>query len=153
MTWAWSSPRRPRASLPFLLMVMLCMSAAGAHAQGSGTTDSTGIDAGSRYGSAIQTSDSSTIEPGLKTYLEPNVPNPFSGPSTRIAYTLAEETRVVLTVYDYFYKVVAVLVDDELQPPGRKIVPFVPEGLPSGMFIYELRTSKGIETRRMLYIK
>jgi hypothetical protein len=153
MTWAWNSPRRPRASLPILLMVMLCISAVGAYAQGSGALNSLGIDAGPLRGSTVQSIDSSTIEPGLKSYLEPNVPNPFSGPATVIAYTLAEETRVVLTVYDYFYRVVAVLVDDVLQPPRRHTVNFFPEGLPSGMFIYELRTSKGIETRRMLYIK
>jgi hypothetical protein len=152
MIWAWSSPRRPRASLLYLLMVMLCMSAVGAYAQGSGASNSSGIDAGPLRGPALQAIDSSTIEPGLKTYLEPNVPNPFSGP-TVIAYTLAEETRVVLRVYDYFYRVVAVLVDDVLQSPKRYTVNFFPEGLPSGMFIYELRTSKGIETRRMLYIK
>jgi hypothetical protein len=134
-------------------MVMLCISAAGAYAQGIGVSNGSGIDAGSLRGSSLQAIDSSVIEPGLKTYLEPNVPNPFSSPSTSIGYTLAEETRVVLRVYDYFYKVVAVLVDNVLQAPGYYKINFFPEGLPSGMFIYELRTSKGIETRRMLYTK
>jgi hypothetical protein len=134
-------------------MVMLCIPAAGAYAQGSGTSDTSGLDAGSLHGPALQAIDSSAIQEGLKTYLEPNVPNPFSGPSTSIGYTLAEESRVILRVYDYFYRVVAVLVDDVLQAPGYYKVSFFPEGLPSGMFIYELRTSKGIETRRMLYIK
>lgn len=100
-------------------------------------------------------SDTVKINPGERTFLEPNFPNPFNV-TTTIAYSLAEPTRVELRVYDFDYVEVAVLVDED-QQPGRYRVLFDPALLPlraaSGMYFYELKTSLGIEQRRMIYMK
>jgi hypothetical protein len=128
MRGAWSFHR---ASASFLLLVVVMLAASAASAQ---------------------TADSTVIEPGKKTFLEPNFPNPFSN-VTVIGYTIDEETQVELKVYDVTYRLVAVLVDNVRQAPQRYEVVFTPAGLPSAMYFYELRTSQGVQQRRMLFIK
>ena len=100
-------------------------------------------------------SDTVKINPGQRTFLEPNFPNPFNV-ATTIAYSLAEPTRVELRVYDFDFVEVALLVDED-QQPGRYRVLFDPNLLPlraaSGMYFYELKTNRGVELKRMLYIK
>jgi|GEM_PF-1918067 len=100
--------------------------------------------------------DTVVISPGARDYLEPNAPNPFGDPrsETEIAYSLAEESPVELRIYDFFYNEVATLVDGVVQPAGRHVVPFDPPAtMPSGMYFYELRTSRYRELRRMIYVK
>ncbi len=100
--------------------------------------------------------DTVVISPGGRDYLEPNAPNPFGDPrsETEIAYSLAEESPVELRIYDFFYNEVATLVDGVVQPAGRYIVPFdPPPTMPSGMYFYELKTSRYRELRRMIYVK
>lgn len=99
--------------------------------------------------------DSIDILPGERTFLEPNFPNPFSV-ATTIAYSIAEQTRVELRVYDFDFVEVALLVDEDQQPGRYRVLfdPFMlPLRAPSGMYFFELRTSRGIEQRRMLYTK
>jgi hypothetical protein len=96
--------------------------------------------------------DSIVIIPGQPLYLEPNIPNPFSTKTT-IGYTLDRETPVTLAVYDQFYNLIEVLVDDEYQTEGRYEVEYNPKGaLASGWYFYSLKTSAGVETRRMMHI-
>jgi hypothetical protein len=98
------------------------------------------------------TADSAQIKPGLRTFLEPNAPNPFQF-TTRIAYTISQETHVVLRVYDFYFNEVETLVD-EVQAAGRHIVDWDPEGtVSSGMYFYELRTNDQTELGRMLYVR
>jgi hypothetical protein len=95
------------------------------------------------------------ITPGKRDFLEPNAPNPFGSgsTSTRISYSISEESRVQLKVYDFFYEEIAVLVDS-LLPAGYYTVVFDPKGrIPSGMYFYELKTERTRELRRMLYVK
>jgi len=96
-----------------------------------------------------------TIVPGKRDFLEPNAPNPFGSvsPFTKISYSIAEDSHVLLKVYDFFYEEVETLVDS-LQPAGYYTVTFNPRGrIPSGMYFYELRTERTRELRRMLYVK
>jgi hypothetical protein len=100
-------------------------------------------------------SDSVDISPGTRTFLEPNFPNPFPV-TTTIAYSIAEDTRVQLKVYDFDYVEVATLVDAD-QLKGRHVVIFDTRELDlrvaSGVYFYELKTKQGIEQRRMIYMK
>jgi hypothetical protein len=95
------------------------------------------------------------VTPGKRDFLEPNVPNPFGSgsPSTRISYSISEESHVLLKVYDFFYQEVATLVDSIL-PAGYYTEVFDPAGrIPSGMYFYELRTERTRELKRMMYVK
>lgn len=95
-------------------------------------------------------------EPGIpqKFSLEQNYPNPFN-PQTTIRYTLAEESQVMLTVFDLLGREVARLVH-ERQPPGAYSAVFdatTHATLPSGVYFYRLNAGSLITTRKMLYIR
>lgn len=96
-----------------------------------------------------------SVKPGPRDFLEPNAPNPFGVASltTRIAFTIAQPSRVELRIYDFFYNEVVTLIDSDL-PPGRHVMEFnPPPTMPSGMYFYELKTNHFRDLRRMVYIK
>jgi hypothetical protein len=100
--------------------------------------------------------DTAVILPGSRDFLEPNFPNPFGqfGRQTDIAYSLSAEAPVELKIYDFFYNEVMTLVDGDVQPAGRHVVPFdPPPTMPTGMYFYELKTPRYRELRRMMYIR
>lgn len=80
-----------------------------------------------------------------------NYPNPFN-PSTTISYKLKETGRVVLTVFDIMGREVAQLVNG-MQSSGEHSVSFDGTNLPSGMYIYQLKTNGYISSRKMLLLK
>ncbi len=83
--------------------------------------------------------------------LEPNYPNPFN-PMTVIQYHLPEQTSVQLTVYDILGREVVTLVDEH-QQSGHHEVTFDATGLPSGTYLYRIRTEGFNKTRSMMFIK
>jgi hypothetical protein len=83
--------------------------------------------------------------------LADNYPNPFN-PSTTIEYSLAESGRVSLKVYDVLGREVAALVN-EMKAPGSYKSVFNASGLPSGMYIYQLKTKDFVSNKKMLLIK
>lgn len=83
--------------------------------------------------------------------LDQNFPNPFN-PSTQIRYSLAENTRVNLTVYDVLGRSVAVLINDR-QAAGTYNINFDARNLASGMYIYRLQAGNNVFTRKMTLIK
>jgi len=83
--------------------------------------------------------------------LKQNFPNPFN-PSTQIEYFLPERTYVVVNIYNILGIKLLVLVNME-QEKGRYKVQFIAEDLPSGLYIYELKTPLFKQTRKMLYMK
>ena len=83
--------------------------------------------------------------------LNQNYPNPFN-PNTTISYQLPEVTKVRLSVFDILGREVAVLVNG-IQSVGEHQFNFDASNLPSGMYVYQLRTESMLQTRQMMLIK
>lgn len=93
-----------------------------------------------------------------ETALEQNYPNPFGttvDDRTVIAYSITEDARVDLRVFDQLGKVVATLVDNA-QAAGRYEVPLSRDQLnarQSGMYFYTLRTNGQIVGTRAMVVR
>jgi hypothetical protein len=92
-----------------------------------------------------ETLPSSDVPGARIAVLEQNRPNPFN-PVTEFAFRLDDEARVSLKVYDLAGREVADLVDGVLSAGGHR-VQWQPERLPSGTYLYQLRTD-GVELSR-----
>lgn len=81
-----------------------------------------------------------------------NYPNPFN-PSTLIAFQLPVADHIVLEVLNVLGEKVATLLDD-LRPEGLQEVRFEASSLPSGVYIYRLRTAGGrVDSQKMILIR
>jgi hypothetical protein len=85
-----------------------------------------------------------------------NYPNPFN-PSTVIEYSIPSNverltSEVNLIIYDVLGREMVVLVNEE-QPAGRYKVTFDADGLPSGIYFYQLRAGSFIESKKMILLK
>jgi photosystem II stability/assembly factor-like uncharacterized protein len=112
------------------------------------------------YNGAILTKSSNatrvaTEKLPLSFTLAQNYPNPFN-PSTRIEYTIPENSLVELKIYDTFGREVETLVNKQLTT-GTYSIMWEPKskhgGVTSGVYYYRLKAGKFIETRKMIYIK
>ena len=83
--------------------------------------------------------------------LTQNYPNPFN-PSTKIEYTIPEESLVQLKVYDVLGNQVAELVN-EGQSSGTYGVDFKAENLSSGLYIARLSSGNYTKTIKMTLLK
>jgi len=85
--------------------------------------------------------------------LEQNYPNPFN-PSTKISWQLPVSGWVTLKVFDVLGREVATLVNEE-KPVGSYNVEFRIENveLSSGIYFYQLKAGRFVETRKMILIK
>ena len=86
-----------------------------------------------------------------KFELSQNYPNPFN-PATKIKYQIPELSFINIKVYDVLGNEVATLVKDE-KPAGEYEVEFKGDGLTSGIYFYQLKAGKFIQTKKMLLIK
>lgn len=83
--------------------------------------------------------------------LEQNYPNPFN-PSTRIKYSIPEEAKVTLTVYNLLGQRVATLVN-ETQRAGSYIAMFEGPSLATGIYFYRLEAGNFTQVRKMILMK
>lgn len=83
--------------------------------------------------------------------LEQNYPNPFN-PSTSIKFTLPEDIRASLKVYDLNGKEVADYLNGFLQK-GSYNVSFDGSNLSSGIYFYVLKTDKFTDKKKMILVK
>ena len=87
--------------------------------------------------------------------LNQNYPNPFN-PSTKISWQSPVGSWQTLKVYDVLGEEVATLID-EYKPAGRYDVEFNSlsgiRDLGSGIYFYQLKAGKFIETKKMIYLK
>jgi photosystem II stability/assembly factor-like uncharacterized protein len=84
-------------------------------------------------------------------YLSQNYPNPFN-PSTTIKFSIPSSGYATLKIYNTLGEEVAVLLNKELTS-GSYEVEWNAEGLPSGVYFYQLRAEGVVETRKMLLLK
>lgn len=92
----------------------------------------------------ITTLDVDLIDENLPDMVElhQNFPNPFN-PTTQISFSIRTPAFVTIKVFDMLGQEVGTLVKNEVTP-GRYAVRFSGEGLPSGVYIYELRASDAV---------
>ena len=89
--------------------------------------------------------------------LEQNYPNPFN-PTTTIKYSIPSVasdfslSNVTLKVYDILGREIAVLVDEE-KPAGTYELTWKAANLPSGVYLYQLRSGDFIETKKMILLR
>ncbi|MDF1613317.1 T9SS type A sorting domain-containing protein, partial [Stygiobacter electus] len=99
-------------------------------------------------------SDSSKVEMLEKeNYTESldNYPNPFN-PTTKISFSIPNSSHVTLKIYDILGREIAVLAN-QVFSAGRYTFEFNASNLPSGTYIYHLRTDNKTITKKMLIIK
>jgi hypothetical protein len=83
--------------------------------------------------------------------LHQNYPNPFN-PSTHIKYSIPENAKVRLQVFNIIGQRVAELVNQE-QTKGHYVALFEGNNLASGVYFYRLETKNFTETKKMLLMK
>ncbi len=86
-----------------------------------------------------------------KFELYQNYPNPFN-PVTDIKFSIPEQGRVVLTIYNILGEKVAVLVNHVLNE-GTYTIKFDGDKMASGIYIYRLQINNFIQSRKMVLLK
>jgi predicted 3-demethylubiquinone-9 3-methyltransferase (glyoxalase superfamily) len=84
-------------------------------------------------------------------YLYQNYPNPFN-PGTNISWQSPVGSWQTLKVFDVLGNEIATLID-EYKPAGRYKVEFFTASLTSGVYFYQLRAGKFVETKKMIFLK
>ena len=87
----------------------------------------------------------------LKYELSQNYPNPFN-PVTRISYSIGENTKVKLSVFDILGKEIKTLVNEK-QSAGNYEVIFNASDLSSGVYFYQLRAGDFIGVKKLVLLK
>jgi hypothetical protein len=80
-----------------------------------------------------------------------NYPNPFN-PTTSIKYTIAEESFVIIKIYNIIGSEIATLVNDKLSA-GNHEINFDASSLSSGAYIYKIQAGNFSETKKMILNK
>ena len=80
-----------------------------------------------------------------------NYPNPFN-PTTKIKYSIPQETAVQIKVFDILGKEVMVLVNEK-QEAGIYDVAFDGSNFGSGIYIYQMQAESFSSTKKMLILK
>lgn len=81
--------------------------------------------------------------------LEQNTPNPFTS-STHINFTIKDNTKVLMQVYDNTGTIITTLVNNTLSE-GRHSCEWTPDNLPSGLYYLVLNSGKNIQVKKMVY--
>ncbi len=87
----------------------------------------------------------------LRYELFPAWPNPFN-PSTSIKYSLPDEIKVTIKIFNLKGQHVACLLD-EPQQPGIHTINWTPGDLASGIYFVSFATRKFVKIRKVVYIK
>ncbi len=84
--------------------------------------------------------------------LEPNYPNPFN-PATQISFTVPEDGKAVLKVYNMLGQEVAVLFDEVAEAGKLYQKRFDASSLPTGVYVSRLEYGGRSVMRKMLFVK
>jgi parallel beta-helix repeat protein len=80
-----------------------------------------------------------------------NYPNPFN-PSTNIVYTIPENSKVKLIVYNALGQEVETLVNKE-QTAGKYVIVWNPKNIASGVYYYRLTVNNHSKIRKLIFMK
>jgi flagellar hook assembly protein FlgD len=88
--------------------------------------------------------------------LNQNYPNPFN-PATTISFSLAENARVNLTVYNLRGQRIFSLISGEINAGRHEVIwkgrDFQGNAVPAGIYFYRLETENFTAMKKMLFIK
>ncbi|MBV6479090.1 MAG: hypothetical protein HGGPFJEG_01851 [Ignavibacteria bacterium] len=84
--------------------------------------------------------------------LSQNYPNPFN-PSTKINFSLPEDGKVKLDVFDVSGRHVKTLINNEFKTANYYTVEFSGANLSSGTYFYTIQSGNRVETRKMMLVK
>ncbi|MEN8191769.1 MAG: FISUMP domain-containing protein [Bacteroidota bacterium] len=93
--------------------------------------------------------ENTTLPISLNLYQ--NYPNPFN-PTTKIEYTIPNQTNVKIKVFDVLGNDIATLVD-ERKSVGNYELKFDATQLPSGIYFYQMITDNFNQTKKMILIR
>ncbi len=104
----------------------------------------------------FKTSENTTdVEKGLDkpaSYsLKQNYPNPFN-PETVIEYSIPENSKVTLKIYNTAGREVAIMVN-QTQPAGVYRIKWHPDNLPSGVYYYKITAGNFRSVKKMIYVR
>ena len=80
-----------------------------------------------------------------------NYPNPFN-PTTKIRYSIPQRSYVVIKVFDILGNEIETIVDKE-KPAGSYESTWNAVNLPSGVYLYSMRSNEFRETRKMILLR
>ena len=83
--------------------------------------------------------------------LEQNYPNPFN-PSTKMKYSVPHASLVQIKVFDVLGNEIGKLVNEE-KPAGNYELTWNAANLPSGVYFYQMRAGKFIQTKKMILLR
>ena len=92
-----------------------------------------------------------------KISLKQNYPNPFN-PTTMIGFTLAENELISLNIFDIKGRLVKTLIDNEQLSNGDYQIIWngknnFEEYMPSGMYLYKLKSKNHLKMKKMILMK
>ena len=105
------------------------------------------IDGAFKYSGEVEVK----VEVPAKFALEQNYPNPFN-PTTTIRYSLPEESRVIIKVYNMLGAEVATLMNEN-KAAGNHQIEFDGSKLASGTYVYKIQTGKYSASKKFLLLK
>lgn len=111
--------------------------------------DSVGVQMWVKTPTSVEQVASKGVPTGYS--LEQNFPNPFN-PSTEIQFTIAKAGLTQLFVVDMLGRDVATLLTQDMQA-GTYKVRFDASKLPSGTYIYTLRSGDAVVSKKMMLLK
>ncbi len=91
------------------------------------------------------------VEQPLNFSLSQNYPNPFN-PSTKINYTIAAAGKVELKIFNILSQEVMTLVN-EYKTAGEYSVEFSARALPSGVYLYRIKSGNYAAVKKMILLK
>jgi len=117
----------------------------------SGQTVSSSFDSFTlKYTSTVTSVETDKLVPS-SFVLKQNYPNPFN-PTTIINYSLPKQSNVKITIFDLLGREIITLVNEE-KSVGNYKVEFNSSSLSSGIYLYQMKTSEFLQTKKMILLK
>lgn len=85
-------------------------------------------------------------------HLFENYPNPFNS-KTKIRFYISKPSTVTLKIFNSLGEEIKKLIDKEYLTSGEYEISFNAEGLPSGLYFYQLKAENFNQTKKMILIK